>query len=266
MNGNDKDKNILGTNIPPRDGSTQKIFKRFGDRIGEIRGVDAMPRVMDIGSLATATNWHEQGIGGEILFLKETGNPLDYVDVKFDKLSAPAIRFFRGTKIHTPFSKVYLSWPAQAGGSAKFIHGANVPELLDFWDEACCQEIANNTGLFNPDNGDIHINAWTTQSATGQYTLYTVPADYIFHLTYFNAHTRYNTAAGTYFLRGWNIVGGFVTSAICRLYTGSSTVTPVSVASCLIRPIIFPYGERVEMNLGGNVIGDAVIEGYLRHI
>lgn len=69
-------------------------------------------------------------LSGNIFYVWSSPNAEDYIDIKVNKTSEPALRCVRQTGLITPFDKLLITTPADQTGNMVLLYGTESPELL----------------------------------------------------------------------------------------------------------------------------------------
>jgi len=188
----------MGTSKPKMSGHSAKISNDFEDNQGFLRKEDNLPRVLYRVLTAAQPNFQEIGVSGNFFYMYMTGSPLNEVEIRLDKLSNPSIFMRSGSRIYTPFNKIYMRWETQnAPAWAYFIYGANAAigkQMLDVYDKNLESEIAQNTLSLNPLAG-TQVEVGADVEGLAAHILYTVPANYTLYLC--SLHGSFNSVGGT---------------------------------------------------------------------
>lgn len=254
----------MGTSKPKTNGYSEKVSRDFEDKMSFLRRDDNLPRTL-YRNLATANpenpGWQEVSIAGNFLYLYRVGNPLDVVEVRFDKISNPTIYFSWGSRIYTPYNKLYLRWGAQAGGEATFIFGANAAigkQMLDLEDDGRLAVIADGARFTSPITGTQILINGTANNANP--VVYTVPAGHTLYITSMQYSSRTNAVAEGN-IEIWDTVPALA-DTIVTLYnsTGAGLLHANGSRHCS-PPIIVPAGYQVRLNSNnaGHIFAGSIV-------
>jgi len=111
-----------------------KILDTFGQKIDYVRKASmGVPKTFTI-DLALPLLDQPYHISGNIYYVWSSPNAEDYVDIKVNKSSEPALRCVRQTGLLTPFDKLLITTPADQTGDMVLLYGTEAPELLNIID------------------------------------------------------------------------------------------------------------------------------------
>ena len=108
----------------------QNIVETFSKKINYVRkasmGVPKTFRI-DLGLPIIDQPYH---ISGNLFYVWSAPNAEDYVDIKVNKSSEPALRCVRQTGLITPYDKLLITTPAGQAGEMILLYGTESPEFL----------------------------------------------------------------------------------------------------------------------------------------
>ena len=73
-------------------------------------------------------------ISGNLYYVWSAPNAEDYVDIKVNKSSEPALRCLRQTGLITPYDKLLITTPEGQSGNMVILYGTESPEMLEIID------------------------------------------------------------------------------------------------------------------------------------
>jgi len=111
-----------------------KLLDTFGQKINYVRRASmGVPKMFTI-DLAVPLLDQPYHISGNLYYVWSAPNAEDYVDIKVNKSSEPALRCLRQTGLMTPFDKLLITTPAGQTGDMVLLYGTEAPELLNIID------------------------------------------------------------------------------------------------------------------------------------
>ena len=102
-------------------------------------------------------------ISGNLFYVWSAPNAGDYVDIKVNKSSEPALRCVRQTGLITPFEKLLITTPAGQAGDMVLLYGTEAPELLSIIDNRSVTEIGLADMLAEM-QGDLTPEGWDEET------------------------------------------------------------------------------------------------------
>lgn len=110
------------------------IIDTFSAKIDYVRRASmGVPKTFVI-NLAVPLIDQPYHISGNLFYVWSAPNETDYVDIKVNKTSEPALRCVRQTGLITPFDKLLITTPADLTGDLVILYGTESPELLNVID------------------------------------------------------------------------------------------------------------------------------------
>ena len=114
--------------------SFDKTVESFSKKIEYVRRASmGVPKTFTI-DLANQLLDQRYDLSGNIYYVWSAPNETDYVDIKVNKSSEPAIQCFRQTGLRTPFDKLLITTPAGQTGNMVILYGTESPEMMDIID------------------------------------------------------------------------------------------------------------------------------------
>lgn len=130
-----------------------KIVESFSKKIEYVhRASMGVPKTFTI-NLATQIVDQPYHLSGNIYYVWSAPNETDYIDIKVNKSSEPAIQCFRQTGLRTPFDKLLITTPAGQTGNMVVLYGTESPEMMDIIDNRSAT-VAGITGMLAELQGD----------------------------------------------------------------------------------------------------------------
>ena len=118
-----------------------KILDTFAKKINYVRRASmGVPKKFII-NLALPLIDQPYYISGNLYYIWSSPNAGDYVDIKVNKSSEPALRCVRQTGLITPFDKLLITTPEGQTGDMVLLYGTEAPELLSIIDNRSVTEI-----------------------------------------------------------------------------------------------------------------------------
>lgn len=112
----------------------EKFIDTFSKKINYVRRASmGVPKTFTI-NLAVPLTDQPYHISGNIYYVWSAPNESDYVDIKVNKSSEPALRCVRQTGLITPYDKLLITTPAAQTGDMVILYGTEAPELLSVID------------------------------------------------------------------------------------------------------------------------------------
>ena len=106
----------------------------FNEKIEIVRRNSiGVPRMMEI-DLAIALIDHEYNISGNLFYIWLAPTQNDYINIKVNQTSQPAVPYRMGQGLVTPFDKLLITTPAAQTGNLYLMYGTEAPELLEIID------------------------------------------------------------------------------------------------------------------------------------
>lgn len=119
----------------------QEFLDTFAKKINYVRRASmGVPKTFVI-NLALPIIDQPYHISGNIYYVWSAPNAEDYIDIKVNKSSEPALRCVRQTGLITPFDKLLITTPAGQTGDLVLLYGTEAPELLSIIDNRSVTEI-----------------------------------------------------------------------------------------------------------------------------
>lgn len=112
----------------------ESLLNTFSKKINYVRKASmGVPKtfVINLGLPLTDQPYH---ISGNIYYVWSAPNAQDYIDIKVNKSSEPALRCVRQTGLITPFDKLLITTPDGQDGDMVLLYGTEAPELLSIID------------------------------------------------------------------------------------------------------------------------------------
>ncbi len=118
-----------------------KLLDTFSKKINYVRRASmGVPKTFII-NLAVPIIDQPYHISGNIYYVWSSSNVGDYIDIKVNKSSEPALRCVRQTGLITPFDKLLITTPEGQAGDMVVLYGTEAPELLSIIDNRSVTEI-----------------------------------------------------------------------------------------------------------------------------
>jgi len=130
-----------------------KILGTFSKKIEYVRRASmGVPKtfVIDLSVPLLDQPYH---ISGNLYYVWSAPNETDYIDIKVNKSSEPALRCVRQTGLITPFDKLLITTPVGQSGDLVILYGTESPEMLDVIDNRSAT-VAGLTDILNELQGD----------------------------------------------------------------------------------------------------------------
>jgi len=111
-----------------------RIIESFSKKIDYVRKASmGVPKTFVI-DLAVQILDQPYNLSGNVFYVWSAPNETDYVNIKVNKSSEPALQCFRQTGLRTPFEKLLITTPAGQSGDMVLLYGTESPEMLDIID------------------------------------------------------------------------------------------------------------------------------------
>lgn len=136
-----------------------RLLDTFVKKINYVRRASmGVPKTFVI-NLALPIIDQPYNISGNIYYIWSAPNAADYIDIKVNKSSEPALRCVRQTGLITPFDKLLITTPEGQTGDMVLLYGTEAPELLSIIDNRSVTEIGLADMLAEL-QGDITPENW----------------------------------------------------------------------------------------------------------
>jgi len=111
-----------------------KIVDTFSKKIEYVRRASmGVPKTFTI-NLAVQVIDQTYHLSGNVYYVWSSPNETDYVGIKVNKSSEPALQCFRQTGLRTPYDKLLITTPAGQAGDMVILYGTESPDMLDIID------------------------------------------------------------------------------------------------------------------------------------
>jgi len=131
-----------------------KIIESFSKKIEYVRRASmGCPKTFSI-NLAVPIIDQPYDLSGNVYYVWSSPNGTDYVNIKVNKSSEPALQCFRQTGLRTPFEKLLITTPAGQTGNMVILYGTESPDMLDIIDNRSAT-VANLTAILAELQGDV---------------------------------------------------------------------------------------------------------------
>jgi len=111
-----------------------KIVDTFSKKIEYVRRASmGVPKTFTI-NLAVQVIDQPYHLSGNVYYVWSSPNETDYVGIKVNKSSEPALQCFRQTGLRTPYDKLLITTPAGQTGNMVILYGTESPDMLDIID------------------------------------------------------------------------------------------------------------------------------------
>jgi len=108
----------------------ENIVETFSKKINYVRKASmGVPKTFVI-NLALPIIDQPYHISGNLFYVWSAPNAGDYIDIKVNKSSEPALRCVRQTGLITPFEKLLITTPVGQAGDLVILYGTESPEFL----------------------------------------------------------------------------------------------------------------------------------------
>ena len=137
----------------------ERLLDTFAKKINYVRKASmGVPKtfVINLGSQLTDQRYD---ISGNIYYVWSSPKATDYVDIKVNKSSEPALRCVRQMGLITPFDKLLITTPANQSGDMVILYGTEAPELLELIDNRSAT-LADTAAILNELQGDQEPENW----------------------------------------------------------------------------------------------------------
>lgn len=112
----------------------ESLIDTFAKKINYVRRASmGVPKTFII-NLAVPIIDQPYHISGNLYYVWSSPNAEDYIDIKVNKSSEPALRCVRQTGLVTPYDKLLITTPEGQTGNMVVIYGTEAPELLNIID------------------------------------------------------------------------------------------------------------------------------------
>ena len=112
----------------------ERFLDTFAKKINYVRRASmGVPKTFVI-NLAVPLLDQPYHISGNLYYVWSAPNAEDYVDIKVNKSSEPALRCLRQTGLITPFDKLLITTPEDQSGNMVILYGTESPEMLEIID------------------------------------------------------------------------------------------------------------------------------------
>lgn len=112
----------------------EKLIDTFAKKINYVRRASmGVPKTFVI-NLALPLIDQPYDIAGNLYYVWSAPNAEDYIDIKVNKSSEPALRCVRQTGLVTPYDKLLITTPGGQTGDMVLLYGTEAPELLNIID------------------------------------------------------------------------------------------------------------------------------------
>ena len=112
----------------------KEIIDTFSKKINYVRRASmGVPKTFVI-NLAVPIIDQAYYISGNLYYVWSSPLEADYIDIKVNKSSEPALRCVRQTGLITPYDKLLITTPAGQTGDMVVLYGTEAPELLSIID------------------------------------------------------------------------------------------------------------------------------------
>jgi len=143
----------------------ERLINTFAKKIGYVRRASmGVPKTFVI-DLALPIIDQSYDISGNLYYVWSSPNATDYVDIKVNKSSEPALRCVRQTGLITPFDKLLITTPVAQTGDMVILYGTEAPELLSLIDNRSAT-LADTAAILGELQGDQLPENWN-QAAVG---------------------------------------------------------------------------------------------------
>jgi len=136
-----------------------KILDTFSKKIEYVRKASmGVPKtfVIDLAVPLTDQPYH---ISGNLYYVWSAPNAEDYVDIKVNKSSEPALRCLRQTGLITPYDKLLITTPVDQSGNMVILYGTESPEMLEIIDNRSVTAVGLSD-ILNELQGDQAPEDW----------------------------------------------------------------------------------------------------------
>lgn len=144
----------------------KRILDTFAEKIGYVRrGPMGVPRMIEI-DLSIAVVDLPYTIAGNLFYIWSAPDRDDYINIKVNQTSQPAISYRMGQGLKTPFDKLVITTPAGQTGTMYLIFGTEAPELLEIIDNRAALS-GDISSLLAELQGDTVPENWGTEITVG---------------------------------------------------------------------------------------------------
>jgi len=143
-----------------------KIIDTFSKKINYVRRASMGVPKNFIVNLALPLTDQRYDISGNLFYIWSSPNATDYVDIKVNKSSEPALRCVRQTGLITPYDKLLITTPAGQTGDMTILYGTESPELLTLIDNRSAT-LADTAAILAELQGDVLPESAAAEIAVG---------------------------------------------------------------------------------------------------
>jgi len=130
-----------------------RIIESFSKKIDYVRKASmGVPKTFTI-NLAGQILDQPYNLSGNVFYVWSAPNATDYVNIKVNKTSEPALACFRQTGLRTPFDKLLITTPEGQTGDMVILYGTESPEMLDIIDNRSAT-VSGISGILGELQGD----------------------------------------------------------------------------------------------------------------
>lgn len=130
-----------------------RIIESFSKKIEYVRRASmGCPKTFTI-NLANQIIDQPYNLSGNVFYVWSAPNETDYINIKVNKSSEPALQCFRQTGLRTPFDKLLITTPAGQTGDMVILYGTESPDMLDIIDNRSAT-VAGLTEILGELQGD----------------------------------------------------------------------------------------------------------------
>jgi len=139
------------------------IVETFSKKINYVRKASmGVPKTFRI-DLALPIIDQPYHLSGNLFYVWSAPNAEDYVDIKVNKSSEPALRCLRQTGLITPYDKLLITTPAGQAGEMIILYGTESPEFLTIIDNRSVTAIGL-ADMLNELQGDLVPEDWDEET------------------------------------------------------------------------------------------------------
>ncbi len=102
-------------------------------------------------------------LSGNVFYIWSSPNAEDWIDIKVNKSSEPALRCVRQTGLITPFDKLLITTPADQTGDMVLLYGTEAPELMSIIDNRSVTAIGL-ADMLGEMQGDLAPEDWDEET------------------------------------------------------------------------------------------------------
>lgn len=137
----------------------ESFINTFSKKIEYVRKASmGVPKTFTI-NLAVPIVDQPYHMSGNIYYVWSSPNEADYIDIKVNKSSEPALRCPRQTGLITPFDKLLITTPAGQTGDMVILYGTESPGLLEIIDNRSVTAIGLSD-ILGELQGDLTPENW----------------------------------------------------------------------------------------------------------